>query len=350
MNRPRIIFALTLIAVCNTLFGQQAVQVARKAFPSTVLIICTDSNGQQISLGSGFIVGPGLIATNFHVIDGAAGATVKVVGDQQTQKVTYIRNIDVRNDLAILAASKIQAPAVEIGDSNRLEVGTAIYAVGNPRGLEGSLSEGIISAFRSVGESSLLQITAAISPGSSGGPILDGTGKVVGVSVATYKGGQNLNFAIPSTALSKLLAKPDEKASFEATTKKNNGPKPILDELGTDKIVAGVTGSSLEWDGDISGSLGNGAFAISIRNMIDKPISNVIGLAIIYDKKGDPLDFSIVTYRDIIPSKLTKRVSGRFDKSTVGMTTDVSPKNQFMYSLAPRTKVEFRTLYFDINE
>jgi hypothetical protein len=350
MKFALIIRSLALVAISTSLYAQDAVQVARKAFPSTVLIICKDANGQQVSLGSGFVVAPSVIATNYHVIDGAVSATVKVVGDRHTHNVSHIRNIDTRNDLALLAVSDLKAPVVEIGDSNGLEVGATVYAVGNPRGLEGSFSQGIVSAIRPIDNVSLLQITAPISPGSSGGPIMDASGKVVAVSVATYKGGQNLNFAIPSKAIHSLISQQDERATFTVARKKSKGAKTILEELGVNKILEGVTGSAMQWNGVIHGSLGQGDFAISVRNILNKPISNVVGLVIIHDKKGQPLDFTMVSYRNIIPPNLTKRVNGQFDGSVVQMTTSASRKNQYMYELTPDTKVEFRALYFDITE
>jgi S1-C subfamily serine protease len=84
-------------------------------------------------------------------------------------------------------------------------VGDKVYAVGNPLGLEGTFSEGIISGMRFIGGHATMQITAPISPGSSGGPILDGSGSVIGVAVATFKNGQNLNLAIPVGYVSRLL-------------------------------------------------------------------------------------------------------------------------------------------------
>lgn len=350
MTRAVTFIASTFIATATTIFGQDAVQVARKAFPSTVLILCNDSNGQQVSLGSGFVIAPGVVATNHHVIDGAASATVKVIGERTTHKVSHIRNIDARNDLALLSVSGLKARAVEIGNAASLEVGASVYAVGNPRGLEGSFSQGIVSAIRPIDGVSLLQITAPISPGSSGGPVLDASGKVVGVSVATYKGGQNLNFAIPSTALTKLATQEDERATFAVALAKAKGAKTILGELGADRIFEGVTGSAMQWGGGLSGSLGRGDFSVSVRNMLGKPISNVRGLVIIHDKQGQPLDFTVVRYHDIIPPNLTKRVNGEFHHSVVGMTTSASRKTQISYELTPGTKVEFRALYFDINE
>jgi len=84
-------------------------------------------------------------------------------------------------------------------------VGDEVFVVGNPYGLEGTLSQGIMSGLRSVGPDSLLQITAPISPGSSGGQVLNSQGEVIGVAVATLTDGQNLNFAIPVSYLKAFL-------------------------------------------------------------------------------------------------------------------------------------------------
>ena len=96
---------------------------------------------------------------------------------------------------------------VSLGNSDFAQVGETVYAVGNPRGLEGTFSQGIISSIRPVGSDKLIQITAPLSPGSSGGPVLNRKGEVIGVSVFTIRNGQNLNFAIPSNYVKPLLTK-----------------------------------------------------------------------------------------------------------------------------------------------
>jgi tetratricopeptide (TPR) repeat protein len=116
-----------------------------------------------------------------------------------------IDRIDLVNDLAILSADvAIDAPELPI-QPGRPVVGARIWAIGNPRGLENSMSEGLISGIRTLEGRTLLQISAAISHGSSGGPIVNAAGQVVGVTVATLETGQNLNFAVPADILSELL-------------------------------------------------------------------------------------------------------------------------------------------------
>ena len=92
------------------------------------------------------------------------------------------------------------------------QIGDKVIAIGNPRGLEGSVSEGIISGLRPVDDFKIYQITAPISPGSSGGPLFDQNGNVIGITTASITDGQNLNFAIPVALIERL-----KKSSFRPT-------------------------------------------------------------------------------------------------------------------------------------
>ena len=179
-------------------------QIAQEAFPSVVLLVLELSEGQ--SLGSGFVLRDGLVVTNYHVIRGAERGYCGLVGKQMKYEIAGVAVVDVAHDLSIIAVNGLKAPALPIGDSGQVGVGDAVYAIGNPEGLEGTFSQGIVSGIRHDGNETMLQITAPISHGSSGGPILDSSGKIIGIAVATVRGGQNLNLAIPSSYLTKLAA------------------------------------------------------------------------------------------------------------------------------------------------
>ena len=115
--------------------------------------------------------------------------------------------MDESHDLAILQVSVPDAQSLPLGDSDTVEIGDTVYAAGNPKGyFEGTFSSGIISGIRGDSTNKRLQMTAPVSSGSSGGPVVNGRGQVIGVSFATFRGGQNLNFAIPSNYLKELLA------------------------------------------------------------------------------------------------------------------------------------------------
>ncbi len=196
-----------VFAGADTANAQTAQDIARKAFSSTVLLVMEDANGQPLSLGSGFFVGAGQIASNLHVVEGAVRGSAKLVGQKTKHDLEGIVAVDPERDLVVLKIAVAGGPVLALGNSDAVQVGESVYAVGNPQGLEGTFSQGVVSSIREVGIDQILQITAPISPGSSGGPVLNSKGAVIGVSVATFRGGQNLNFAIPSNYLKTLLEK-----------------------------------------------------------------------------------------------------------------------------------------------
>ena len=161
----------------------------------------------QTTIGSGFFIDIDYVATNYHVIKGQKQLYAKSVGDQRKYTIEEIVVIDERHDLAILRVSGPNPPILDLEDSDEIEIGETIYTVGNPIGLEGTVSRGIVSSIRDFGSGTRIQIDAPISPGNSGGPVLNEKGKVIGVSVSGFEGPgvKNLNFAVPSNYLKVLL-------------------------------------------------------------------------------------------------------------------------------------------------
>ena len=189
--------------------SQTPQQIAKSVLTSTVLIVMEDANGKSISSGSGFFIERGMIATNLHVVEGVFKGYVKRVGTNKKYPIIGIAAMDSRQDLAILIVPDFGAPILPLGNSDKVQVGESIYVAGNPIGfLEGTFSNGIVSGVREFRvDSKRIQITAPISKGSSGGPVLNSKGEVIGVAVSTITAGQNLNFAIPSNYLNELLNK-----------------------------------------------------------------------------------------------------------------------------------------------
>ena len=180
-------------------------QFAEDALAATVYLEMTDAQVLPISYGSGFFVSQEHIVTNYHVIAGAAHGTAKIVGKTRTYLIQGIIAIDVDNDLALLHVTIPGVKPLRLGDNDKVQIGDQVYVAGSPKGLEGTFSDGIISRIsRGVGKERL-QMTAPISPGSSGGPVLNSEGKVIGVAFMAIEGGQNLNFAIPSKYVKALL-------------------------------------------------------------------------------------------------------------------------------------------------
>jgi tetratricopeptide (TPR) repeat protein len=180
-----------------------ATEIAKRTFPSVVLLITENSDGQPVAQGSGFFVQADVIVTNYHVIKGASRIKAKIVGQKGVYNISEVLGRDKEADLAILRVEGIRGRPLSFGDSSRVAVGEVVYAVGNPEGLEGTFSQGIVSSLRG---RSYIQITAPISHGSSGGPVLNKRGEVIGVAIGAIEEGQNLNFAVPVSYLADLIS------------------------------------------------------------------------------------------------------------------------------------------------
>jgi S1-C subfamily serine protease len=152
-----------------------------------------DAKGKVKSQGSGVLLPSGKIATNCHVVEGGASYQVGR-GKELVRATLYVE--DGNKDICLLDARGITGKAADIGNRGCLKVGIPVYAVGAPKGLELSLSDGIVAQLRG-GPPPFIQTTAAISPGSSGGGLFDGEGSLVGLTTRYVEGGQNLNFAMP---------------------------------------------------------------------------------------------------------------------------------------------------------
>lgn len=176
--------------------------------------------------GSGFFVKPDQIATNFHVIEkDAVEATARLVGTEEKYAIVGYTALDADRDLAILKVRAFGVKPLKLGDSDYVEQGMEAYPIGSPLGFVNVVSDGKISSIQWVESirrlfnngskisdrpqnetpQKLLMMTAPISPGNSGGPVLNGKGEVIGVAVGYRREGQNLNFAIPVNDLKALL-------------------------------------------------------------------------------------------------------------------------------------------------
>jgi V8-like Glu-specific endopeptidase len=211
--------------------------ISREAHGAVVSIVMSDKKGHPIAQGSGFLISKdGRIVTNYHVIKSGNSAVIKLP-DGAAFPVEGVLVSDKHRDVAIIKAHGSDFRALALGDSDRLQVGEGVVAIGSPLSLESTVSNGIVSGIRTVEEEGgkLLQITAPISPGSSGGPLFNMAGEVVGITTSHLVGGENLNFAIPIndvkslTLVSRLAearAFPDEAEDDKPTAvaSTQNGP------------------------------------------------------------------------------------------------------------------------------
>ncbi|PYS83154.1 MAG: hypothetical protein DMF70_07135 [Acidobacteria bacterium] len=183
----------------------QLPDLVRRIKPSAVAIETFDARGEKLSRGSGFFIDVDRIVTNRHVIEGAYRAEVHLNSGNAYQ-VRSVAAVDAEGDLALL---KIDAPRNLVRplslDRTSPQEGESVVVIGNPFGLEGSVTNGIVSAVRDIpGFGRIIQITAPISPGSSGSPVVNMQGQVIGVATLQITGGQSVNFAIPSARIAQL--------------------------------------------------------------------------------------------------------------------------------------------------
>ena len=180
-------------------------EVFARCSPAVVRVYAFDAQGQR-GQGSGFVLSTdGLIVTNNHVIDGKCTYQI-AFGDDRLIPVERIVAIDRSADLALLKVDAKGIPMLKLFPGAMPAIGTRVYAIGSPRELSNTLSEGLVSGLRHETPGvTHIQTTAPISPGSSGGPLLDENGRVIGVTSAFRADGQNLNFAIGTGRVSELL-------------------------------------------------------------------------------------------------------------------------------------------------
>ena len=210
-----------------------------KSSPAVVRIITFDGNGKEKSFGSGvFVSSEGLVVTNYHVVEG--GKTFKIIlSNNATFDVSKVIAADPKTDLALLDTKGAGVPFLRL-TNRKPAVGDKAYAVGNPRGLKNTLSEGIISGTRKWNDIDTYQTTASISPGSSGGPLLSDTGQIVGITTFIITKSQNLNFAISYSHVDKLIKSPEKfsvsvsKPRISAPIKHYNSLKDIFAEVPKD--------------------------------------------------------------------------------------------------------------------
>jgi hypothetical protein len=181
--------------------------ISQEANGAIVSIVMSDKDGHPLAQGSGFLISKdGKVVTNYHVIRNGASAVIKFP-DGAFFAADGVLASDKDRDVAIIKVHGNGFKALTLGDSDRLQVGEEVVAIGNPLSLESTVSNGIVSAIRTVEDEGgkFLQITAPISPGSSGGPLFNMAGKVVGITTSHIKGGENLNFAIPINDVKPML-------------------------------------------------------------------------------------------------------------------------------------------------
>lgn len=283
-------------------------QIAKAVLPSTVTVATFDERGSPLKLGSGFFVAPNLIATNFHVLEDAASGSIRTQAATKPIDFNQVVLVDRFWDLAVVSAEGIAGKSLKLAATSIPDIGDKLFVVGNPQGLEGTFSEGIVSAIRDLPGGKLLQISAPISAGSSGGPVVSEQGIVIGVAVASVTSGQNLNFAIPSRYLHDLLKQSQTAVLLSQLPRR----KPAAQNSRLDKLKkVFIEEFTLHMPHRPGFALD---YSMIIRNTLDRDIRNV--RYIIFEvRDGVQLDYQEGSFSGTIRHGLAKRVSGELDKN-----------------------------------
>lgn len=217
-------------------------------------------------------------------------------------------------DLAVLKVQR-KGAALAIADITTIPIGSKIVAIGNPKGLEGSVSEGIVSGIRDEEGLSIIQITAPISPGSSGGPLFNEKGVVVGITTATIRNAQNLNFAIPAKYLKTLRTKGK---AWEPRVKALKAPK--------------IGKAGIEIYKPINDYIPGGRFVFTISNLTGTTIKNLQYAIVFRDTStGKVLHYEILKETRRLPPGLGTRRELRVE------TLDYwAVKGQRIYPYSPK--------------
>jgi S1-C subfamily serine protease len=251
MRRPRLLLLLAAVS-CGPAAKPNTPRV--RMTPKDIVQQSTDAivriEAGSDKVGTGFILEKGgLVATNLHVVAGSKEIRVKLHDNTQYQ-VMQIAGVDPGRDLAVLRIKPSKPlPTLRLGDSDQMSAGDQVIAIGNPLGVfDYSVSSGLISQVRAVcgpteekcppGGLTLLQISAPISQGSSGGPLFNQFGEVVGVTTLIVAQGQSINFAVPGNYLKPMVAQPGAMSmeTFAEQTKlEDEGPPP--DNISITKLV-----------------------------------------------------------------------------------------------------------------
>ena len=246
MNRrifPQLLLILiALVSARQSLAQENLPDLVRRVKPAIVAIVTYDAKDVALTTGSGFFLRPGQVVTNLHVIRGARRCEVKTLdGKGRVYPVAGLLAVDEEGDLALLSVELPSNRARSTELATLLpEEGEKIFVIGNPLKLEGSVSDGIVSAVRELPNiGKIIQITAPISHGNSGSPVFNLKGQVVGVVTIKVTNGQNINLAIGAERVRQLRAGKRRLLADFTLRDKSNDPAESSYKTGLDSLWLG---------------------------------------------------------------------------------------------------------------
>jgi tetratricopeptide (TPR) repeat protein len=245
-----LLIVVALVTSQESLAQENLPELVKRVKPAIVAIVTYDANGAPLMTGSGFFLRPGQVVTNLHVIRGARRCEVKTLdGKGRIYPVAGVLDVDEEGDLAMLSVELPPSRARSSALANQLpEEGEKIFVIGNPLKLEGSVSDGIVSAVRELPNiGKIIQITAPISHGNSGSPVFNLKGEVVGVVTIKVTNGQNINLAIGAARVRQLHAGKRRLLADLIMRDKNGDPSETLYKTGLDSLWLGNFDNALAY-------------------------------------------------------------------------------------------------------
>lgn len=259
-------------------------QIAANSLPSTVLIVARNPTTGKAVSGSGFFVSDDVVVTNHHVIKDATEILVRPYGQERDFRVINIESRDADNDLALLKVSGTKGKPLRLSADDSTAIGEDVFVVSSPKGLEGTFSPGIVSSKRIVEGMHLLQITAPISHGSSGGAVLNDKGLVIGVAVGALSDGQSLNFAIPISFLRPMISQLKTGEVSQGRVTDHNSSKPVQPRKKKSVVIDGVEYEEEQPEingpeiASIYASESRFGFAFQLHPMVQKTLDHYRGI------------------------------------------------------------------------
>lgn len=269
----------------------------------------------QVGLGSGVIVkSEGIVLTNYHVIEGAEEIRV-TLGDRAEVSALVVGS-DPRTDIAVLKLPEGSYPAVTMGDSDNIEVGEWVVAIGNPFGLGQSVTVGVVSAKgrADVGVADLedfIQTDAAINPGNSGGPLIDLDGNVIGINTAIFSrsgGYQGIGFAIPSNmaiTIMESLLKNGRVVRSDLGLRVQQATDAILEAMGAGVSKGVIVSEVLEGRVAQGSGIKPGDIIIRVKGRVVESVDSYYRISSVLPLGNE---IPVVLIRDGLPSTYMVRV------------------------------------------
>ena len=220
-----------------------AEQVFAQCSPAVFFVEVYDKSGQCFATGSGFFLSKdGLAVTNHHVLDGATRAVITTSDTKQRYEVSGVYDFSQENDWAVIQVDGSGFASLDIAPPETVQGGATVYAIGSPKGLQNTISQGLISnPDREVDGVHYIQTSAPISPGSSGGALINKYGQVVGITSAGFASGQNLNLAMSMTKLEGMKTtklQPISVVTPKASVSYTLSAKSVTVEAGSSTLIS----------------------------------------------------------------------------------------------------------------